>query len=350
MLGESWRILYNERSIIPIMTPRTGETMTKKHIPTIVTLLIIGAFILTSHLDAQEMKNVAKQQPKRSYPDWMCLTERHFHEEIYHDEDDWHFHYNMDWENFLIYGMILHNKDYKIEDDTPGWFSDYVENYKVVPFDYGDKDITLVFYKKGWIRNRLTFRLEDRVSETGMVYNVSAKIEPDPEFLAGKPAPGRAAVPREIWMNYVSRHMDRLKDQSDWNPTKKPREKQLTKRQKEIETIIQKYFDGSYELDKQKARDAFHPAAHLYLVDESGAMNALTVDDFVKIFDTLPSPQSVGQKREDKIISIDFTGENTAVARVQLRIAQTRFTDILGFVYTDGGWCIVSKIASGVNQ
>lgn len=171
----------------------------------------------------KEAKSMSKQQrPKRPYPDWMCLTERRFHEEIYHGGENWHFHYNMDWENFLIYGMILHNKDYKIESGTPEWFTDYVKNYEVTPFDYGDKDITLVFYKKGWIRNRLTFHLEDHVSETGMIYNVTAKIEPDPEFLAGKPAPGRAAVPREIWMSYVSRHMDRLKSQTDWNPVKKP--------------------------------------------------------------------------------------------------------------------------------
>lgn len=162
-----------------------------------------------------------KRQSIRIYPDWMSLTEERFHEEIYHGEDNWYFYYNMDWENYLIYGMVLHNKDYKIEYGTPSWFTSYVDNYEITPFNCGGEDITLVFYKKGWVRNILTFYLHDKVTENGMTYNVSSKIEPDQEFMEGKPAPGRAAVPQSVWITYVTRHMERLKSQTAWNPTKK---------------------------------------------------------------------------------------------------------------------------------
>lgn len=118
----------------------------------------------------------------------------------------------------------------------------------------------------------------------------------------------------------------------------------------EIEAVIQTYFDGSYELDKEKARAAFHPDAHIYLMSGDGALGDLTVEGFVAIFDNLDSPESAEQGREDRILSIDVTGEHTAVARVTLRIAETVFTDILGFVSAGGRWRIITKISSGVKQ
>ena len=116
-----------------------------------------------------------------------------------------------------------------------------------------------------------------------------------------------------------------------------------------IESVIQIYFDSSYELDKYIALEEFHPDANIYSVGESGSLMVMTVEAFVGIFDQLESPKSARQPREDKIISVDFTGENTAVARVALRIAETRFTDILCFALIDGRWRIISKTASGVS-
>jgi hypothetical protein len=53
-------------------------------------------------------------------------------------------------------------------------------------------------------------------------------------------------------------------------------------------------------------------------------------------------------KRQDEILAIDFTGENTAVARVKLRVGNTLFTDILSFMRLDNKWAVISKVFSGV--
>lgn len=159
--------------------------------------------------------------PPRAYPDWMRLIPRRFYDSAYQGKDSWFFYYNMDWENTLIYAMILHNKDYQIEGGTPQWFSAYVERFELRPFDCGGKDVTLTFYKQGWVRNTLTFHMHDRISPSGMAYNVSSRIQPDPEFLAGSPAPGRAAVPQEVWERYTMAHIERLKAGCEWNPGEK---------------------------------------------------------------------------------------------------------------------------------
>lgn len=157
----------------------------------------------------------------REYPDWMRLVSKRFHDTIYQGNNHWYFYYNMDWENTLLYAMILYNKDYLIEGDIPEWFTAYIERFELLPFDCEGKDVTLVFYKKGWVRNTLTFHLQDSINPNGMVYNVSSKIEPDPEFIAGENAPLRGAVPQDTWEPYVMAHVERIKAGNEWNPTLK---------------------------------------------------------------------------------------------------------------------------------
>lgn len=116
----------------------------------------------------------------------------------------------------------------------------------------------------------------------------------------------------------------------------------------EIEQALHYYFDGSYEGDSRKMRQVFHPAAHIYGLDADGALTDWTLDDFADIVDNVVKPKDSGQKREDEIIAIDFTGENTAAARVRLRVGQTKYTDILSFIRLNGEWRIIAKVLSGV--
>ncbi len=64
-----------------------------------------------------------------------------------------------------------------------------------------------------------------------------------------------------------------------------------------IESVIQIYFDSSYELDKDKAWEVFHPDANIYSVGESGSLMVMTVEAFVGIFDQLESHVSHGRIR-----------------------------------------------------
>ena len=117
----------------------------------------------------------------------------------------------------------------------------------------------------------------------------------------------------------------------------------------EIRGIIQTYFDASYESSGEKMAMVFHGAAHVYGLGENGVLADMDKDSFVKLVGTpRPGAPASGYPRQDEIISIDFTGDNTAVARVRLRVATTLFTDMLCFMRIDGKWGVISKVFSGV--
>jgi hypothetical protein len=117
----------------------------------------------------------------------------------------------------------------------------------------------------------------------------------------------------------------------------------------EIESVIQNYFDAIYENSGDKMSTVFHSVAHIYGHGEGGALRDMDKVSFVKLVDSqgadAPKPD---YKRLDEILSIDFTGENTAAARVKVRVRNTLFTDILSFMRLDGKWAVIAKVFSGV--
>ena len=119
-----------------------------------------------------------------------------------------------------------------------------------------------------------------------------------------------------------------------------------------IKETIQNYFDGSYFGDGVKMDKAFHKAAHIYGLADEGGLTDWHRDDFVAAVGR-PRPEGTSFKRDhaqqDEILSIEFTGENTAVARVTLRVGKTFYTDILCLLYLDGQWGIIAKLFSGVS-
>ncbi len=115
-----------------------------------------------------------------------------------------------------------------------------------------------------------------------------------------------------------------------------------------VESVIQMYFDASYGGDGWKVREIFHEAAHIYGLDKNGALNDWDLPFFANLVSSSVSSKSMGLARQDKILSLDFTGENTAVARVSLRVRDTLFTDILSFVKFNGKWKVMAKVLSGV--
>ena len=116
-----------------------------------------------------------------------------------------------------------------------------------------------------------------------------------------------------------------------------------------IKEALQLYFDGSFEGSGEKMEAAFHSAAHIYGLGMDGKLADMPRDAFVQLVGSGPKESGdPGYPRRDEVLSIDFTGENTAVARVRLRVHSTVFTDILSFLYLDGKWAIISKLYSGV--
>jgi len=115
---------------------------------------------------------------------------------------------------------------------------------------------------------------------------------------------------------------------------------------KDIEQLIQVYFDANFEADAAKIASVLHEQAHVYGHDDIGALVDMDKSSFVALIDSLsPHPEV---PRQDELISLDFIGDHAAVARVSIRVENIIYTDTLNFMYLDGKWGIVSKIYSGV--
>ncbi len=109
-----------------------------------------------------------------------------------------------------------------------------------------------------------------------------------------------------------------------------------------VEAVVQTYFDGLYEGDADKLGAAFHPSADLRWV-EKGELKVLTVPDWLAWVRKRPSAKAEGKPREDVIVTIDRSDEQTAFIKVRCQLPPRYFTDYLVAMKLGDGWRIVSK-------
>lgn len=114
-------------------------------------------------------------------------------------------------------------------------------------------------------------------------------------------------------------------------------------RHEEVTSVLSDYFDGLYNSDTSKLSRVFHPMAH-YVCVTDGTFQHLTMDEYFPIVDRRPSPASRNEPRHDLILSIEFAGPVTALARVECSIGPKFFTDFLTCVFIDKRWQIISKV------
>jgi hypothetical protein len=110
-----------------------------------------------------------------------------------------------------------------------------------------------------------------------------------------------------------------------------------------IEAVLQTYFDGLYEGDTAKLDAAFHPCAHLYS-DKDGVVQDLPRETWFEWVRTRPNPKAKGLARDDRVLMLDQSGPETALAKVACQIPPRYFTDYLVLLKTAQGWKIVSKV------
>jgi hypothetical protein len=109
-----------------------------------------------------------------------------------------------------------------------------------------------------------------------------------------------------------------------------------------VEAVVQTYFDGLYEGDADKLAEAFDPSADLRWL-EKGELKILTVPDWLAWVRKRPSGKAQGKAREDFIVTIDRSDDNTAFIKVRCQLPPRYFTDYLVAMKLAGGWKIVSK-------
>jgi hypothetical protein len=110
-----------------------------------------------------------------------------------------------------------------------------------------------------------------------------------------------------------------------------------------VTVVLSNYFDALYESDAAKLSRVFHPLAH-YVCVSDGTLQYLRMNEYLPIVENRPSPASRGELRHDRILSIEFAGPVTAVARVECGIGVKFFNDVLTLIFMDQQWCIISKV------
>ena len=109
-----------------------------------------------------------------------------------------------------------------------------------------------------------------------------------------------------------------------------------------IASALANYFDGFYESDVDTLKRIFHPACHLYSATEG----PLVDDDMETVYARVAgrrAPAETGEKRLDRILAIDRSGPESALAKVHIAIGPRLYTDYLSLVLLDGRWQIISK-------
>ena len=109
-----------------------------------------------------------------------------------------------------------------------------------------------------------------------------------------------------------------------------------------VEAVVKTYFDGLYEGDADKLGAAFDPSADLRWV-EKGELKVLTVPDWLALVRKRTSAKAEGKPREDFIVTIDRSDEQTAFIKVRCQLPPRYFTDYLVAMKLKDGWQIVSK-------
>jgi len=112
---------------------------------------------------------------------------------------------------------------------------------------------------------------------------------------------------------------------------------------KEIQTVLQTYFDGVHNGDTSKLAAAFHETADLRGVNADGTLSVLPRKQWLEGVGGRPSAASQKLERRDAIISIDRSGPDTAFAKVQCQIPPRYFTHYLVLARLKDGWKIISK-------
>ena len=113
--------------------------------------------------------------------------------------------------------------------------------------------------------------------------------------------------------------------------------------EKQIEDVVQTYFDCMYESSAEKTHQAFHPNAKItgYLPDGFHEMTVGEFADFVVA--QQPSPKEKGVTPVLDILSLEIAG-NTAVTRVRDEYLGMTFLDTLSLLKTEGQWSIYNKL------
>ena len=111
----------------------------------------------------------------------------------------------------------------------------------------------------------------------------------------------------------------------------------------QIENVLRRYLDLLYNGDTNLIETVFLPEATVNSVT-NGKIVSIDMVGFRERIAGRQSPESIGEKRDDKIIMIDISSPTTAMAKVECMISKKRYIDYLSLIKFSCKWGIISKV------
>jgi hypothetical protein len=111
----------------------------------------------------------------------------------------------------------------------------------------------------------------------------------------------------------------------------------------EICAAMKLYFDVMHECDLEKFDRIFHPTSSLFTAN-GGVLTLRPFAQYRAEIEKRTPPKTLGQPREEAILSINVLSPEIALAQVRVRIFEKIFIDNLNLLKIDGSWMIVAKI------
>ncbi|MEU9130134.1 nuclear transport factor 2 family protein [Kitasatospora sp. NPDC048540] len=110
-----------------------------------------------------------------------------------------------------------------------------------------------------------------------------------------------------------------------------------------VRAVLGAYFDGLYQGDREALEGVFHPQA-VYATATEGPLLLLHMPEYLPMVARREPPAARREERRDRIVSVEFAGPVTALARVECAMGPRRYSDFLTMVQVEGRWQIVSKV------
>lgn len=111
---------------------------------------------------------------------------------------------------------------------------------------------------------------------------------------------------------------------------------------KEIEQLINNYFEGIFYGDTVKLKACFSTNAYIY-GDINSSEYFKSVTEYIKTVQVRKSPNDLGNTLKMSIVGIDILGK-TAMAKLHVPILGYNYYDYLSLFKINNEWKIVNKI------
>ena len=113
--------------------------------------------------------------------------------------------------------------------------------------------------------------------------------------------------------------------------------------EREVEALMQRYFDGLYDSDSAKLRTVFHPDL-AYVNATPGTYEVMDLEAYMTRVDNRTSPAALGEPRDGVIDRISLKEDQIGVVEARAQMLRRDYQDLLTLVRTDDGWKVRTKV------